>query len=210
MPQDIQSFVETLKTEGVNAGQKAAEQIVAQGKGQAEEILAQAKARADQIRSRAEADAAQIQARVTSSLELAMRDAVLTLQDRLSRLLTALVSRKVEQGLSDPDTLREVLREVVSAYARESAQGKGGGEIHLPKDMHDRLVNGAIQELTAALKQQEIQTEVKAGLAKAGFQYKVRGTTVEVSTESVTSLLSEMIDPELRKILAKAAAAPNA
>jgi len=76
--------------------------------------------------------------------------------------------------------------------------------------MHDRLVNGAIQELTAALKQQEIQTEVKAGLAKAGFQYKVRGTTVEVSTESVTSLLSEMIDPELRKILAKAAAAPNA
>lgn len=210
MPQNIQSFVETLKTEGVDAGRKAAEQIVAQAKDRAEQIVAQAKADADRVRSQAEAEAAQVRARVTSSLDLAARDAVLTLQDRLSRLLTALVSRKVEQGLSDKDTLGAILREVVSAYTKDSAQGKGGGEIHLTKDMHERLVNGALQELTGALKQQEIQNEVKASLAKAGFQYKVRGTTVEVSAESVTSLLSEMLDPELRKTLAEAAGARGA
>jgi V/A-type H+-transporting ATPase subunit E len=205
MAQNIQSFVETLKTEGVDAGQKAAQQIVVQAKGQAEQIVAQAKAEADKIRNQAKAEADQVQARMTSSLELATRDAILMLQERLSRLLTALLSRKVEQGLSDEDTLSAVLREVVLAYAKTSAQGKVAGEIHLPKDMHGRLVNGALQELVRALKQQEIQTEVKASLAKAGFEYKIQGSTVEVSVESVTSLLSEMIDPELRKILASAA-----
>lgn len=210
MPTNIQSFVETLKREGVDAGQKTGQQIVAQAKVQAEQIVAQAKADADRIRSQAKEDADQVQARMNSSLELATRDAILMLQERLGRLLTALLSRRVEQGLSDSNTLSAVLREVVLAYAKAGTQGKDCGEIHLTKEMHDRLVNGALAELIQALRQQEVQTEVKASLAKAGFQYKIQGTTVEVSVESMTSLLSEMIDPELRKILAKAAGSKGA
>ncbi len=205
MPQNIQSFVETLKTEGVEAGHKAAEQIVSQARGQAEQIVNQARVEADRLRSLAKAEADQIQARMNSSLELATRDALLMLQERLGRLLTALLSRKVEQSLSDEAVLSAVLREVVPACAGTAAQGPVTGELRLPKDMHDRLVNGALAELIRALQQQEIQTQVKADLAKAGFQYKVRGSTAEVSVESVTSLLSEMIDPELRRILAQAA-----
>ena len=42
--------------------------------------------------------------------------------------------------------------------------------------------------------------------AKSGFEYKIEGSTVEVTTDSVTSLLAEMIDPDLQQFLAKAAA----
>ena len=111
-------------------------------------------------------------------------------------------------GGTEEETLATVMREVIPTYSKADAQKGPRAEIHVPEDLHNRLVTGAIRELTRALKSQDIQVEVKASLAKAGFEYKIEGSTVEVTAESVTALLSEMIDPELRAVLDKAVAAP--
>ena len=47
MPKNIEAFVETLKSEGVDAGKKAAEKIEADAQAQGDQITAQAKAKAD-------------------------------------------------------------------------------------------------------------------------------------------------------------------
>lgn len=205
MPKNIESFVETLKAEGVDAGKKAAAEIEAQARNQAEKIVAEAKTQADAKLTAAEAEAEQIKSRMNSSLELAARDTVLALRERLSQLLTGLIRQESESQLANEETLAVVMREVISAYSKAEKQKSSHAEIHVPEDMHNRLVTGAIRELTRALKSQDIQVEVKASLAKAGFEYKIEGSTVEVTTESVTALLSDIIDPALRSVLDKAA-----
>jgi len=204
MPTNIESFVETLKSEGVDAGRRAAQKIEAEAREQAQEIIAQAKRTAEGIIADAEAEAEKIQARMTSSLELATRDSILLLQEKLSQLLNALLAWEVEKNLSDEEILPNVMREVIQAYTKSATSPGASAEIHIPQDMHSRLVTGALRELTRALKNQNVQTEVKASLRKAGFEYKIEGSTVEVNADSVTALLAEMIDPELRRILDQA------
>jgi V/A-type H+/Na+-transporting ATPase subunit E len=201
MPTNIESFVETLKTEGVDAGKQAANQIKEKAKEQANQIVAEAQEQSSRIIADAEAEAKKMQERMQSSLELAARDALLMLQEKLSQLLNALLTRESERQLSDEETLASVMREIILAYAKTSAAGTVSAEIRVPQETQSRLITGALRELTRALKSQEIQADVKSSLPKAGFEYKVQGATVEVSAESVTALLMDLIDPELQQFL---------
>jgi V/A-type H+-transporting ATPase subunit E len=206
MPKNIEAFVETLKSEGVDAGKKEAQKIEAQAQEQADQIVAQAKAKADVILSEAEAEAGKVKSRMDSSLELATRDALLALKEKLSQLLTALLAREVDKALSSEDTLASVLREVIPAYAKADAKASVSAGIAVPEKLKGKLLESTLKDLVKTLKNQGIQAEVKNSLAQAGFEYKIEGSTVEVSTDSVTALLADMIDPELRHILDSAIA----
>ena len=206
MPTNIESFVAKLKTEGVDAGKQAAQEIENKANEQAEQIIAKANKNAEQIIAKANNDAQKIQERMQSSLELASRDALLLLQQKLSELLNALLAQEAKKQLSDEETLANVMREIILSHAKNSTQGPVTAEIHVPKETQSRLVTGALRELTRALKSKDIQAEVKSSLEKAGFEYKIEGCTVEISADSVTALLTDLIDPQLRKFLAQAAA----
>jgi V/A-type H+-transporting ATPase subunit E len=205
MPQNIESFVKTLESEGVDAGKKAAEKIEADAREQADKIIAEGKASAEQIIAEARAEAEKIKARMHSSLELATRDVIFMLREKLSQQLNTLLSWNVGKALNDEETLAKILRVVIPAYAKADAEKELATEINVPKDLKNGLLEGAIRELTDSLRDKNIQVNVRQNLAKAGFEYKIRGSTVEVSTESVTALLAEMIDPELQQFLEKAA-----
>ena len=204
MPTNIESFVKTLETEGIDAGKKAAQKIEAHAKQQAETIISEGKAKAEQIINQANTEAEKIKSRMNSSLELAARDAVFMLREKLSQQLTSLLQLNVEKSLSSAEVLANILREVIPAYAKAGAAGKQTNEINISANLKDTLLNSALQELKNAFTKQNTNIDVKYNLAKAGFEYKVEGSTVEISTESVTSLLSEMIDPDLQQYLAKA------
>lgn len=209
MPKNIESFVKTLESEGVDAGKRAAEKIEADAREQAEKIIAEGKATAEQIIAEAKADAEKVKARMNSSLELATRDAIFMLREKLSRQLNTLLKWNVDKALSDEDTLASILREVIPAYAKADAEKELTTEINIPKDLKSKLLDGAVRELINSLKDKNIQVDVRQNMAKAGFEYKIEGSTVEVSTESVTALLAEMIDPELQQFLEKAASAKD-
>lgn len=201
---NIESFVATLKSEGVDAGKTAAGEIEAEAREKGAQIIAAAKSEADGIVAEANGEAENLKARMDSSLELATRDTVLLLQEKLSALLSALLAQQVDQTLADQEVLANIMREVILASTQRQSTGKVKAEIHVPKETQSRLITIALRELTRALKNQDIQAEVKSSLPKSGFEYKIEGSTVVVSTDSVTALLSEMIDPELRHMLAQA------
>ena len=67
----------------------------------------------------------------------------------------------------------------------------------------------SLRELARSLNNQNVQLDISYNLAKEGFEYKIEGSTVEVSTDSVTSLLADMIDPGLQQFLEKAANAED-
>lgn len=207
MPTNIESFVKTLESEGVDAGKKAAGKIAAEAKEQAEDVIAEARKEAEEIVAQAQSEAEKVKARMNSSLELATRDAIYLLREKLGQQLKVLLEVNVEKALNDGETLSHVLREVIPLYAKAQTGNKLATEIDISKDLKSRLLENAVRELAHSLKGKNVQINSSYTLAKAGFEYKIEGSTVEVSTESVTALLSEMIDPELQQFLEKAAQA---
>jgi len=205
MPTNIESFVKTLESEGVDAGKKAAMKIEAEAREKAEKINAEAKEAAKQIIAEAEAEAEKIKVRMDSSLELAIRDTMFLLREKLGQLLQTILKLNVEKALNDEETLVQVLHEVIPAYAKANTEKKLTTEINISNNINSRLLETSLRELAHSLKNQNVQLDIGYNLAKEGFEYKIEGSTVEVSTDSVTSLLAEMIDPGLQQFLEKAA-----
>lgn len=204
MPNNIEAFVKTLESEGVDAGRKAAQKIEEDARDQAGKIIAEGKLKAEQIVNQANSEAEKIKARMNSSLELAARDAILMLRQKLTEQLKNLLEVSVNKTLREEDTLAKVLREVIPAYAKADAAERQNAQISISSDMKSRLLESTLRELQNSLKQKNVDIDVKYNLAKSGFEFKVEGSTVEVGTESVTALLAEMIDPDLREFLEKA------
>lgn len=205
MPTNIESFVRTLESEGVDAGRKAAEKIEAEAKKKAEQIISGAKETSQQIIADAQAEAEKVKTRMNSSLELAARDAVFLLREKLSQQLELILKLNVDKTLNDEETLLPVLREVIPAYAKAVTKDGLTTKVSISNDLKSRLLETALRELAHSLRDQNVQMDVDHSLAKSGFEYKIEGSTVEVSTASVTSLLTEMIDPELQQFLERAA-----
>jgi len=205
MPTNIESFVKTLESEGVDAGKKAAKKIEVEARENAGKIIAEAKEKAEKIIADAQTEAEKVQARMNSSLELATRDAILMLREKLSEQLKTVLNFNTEKALNNQETLAQVVREVIPIYAKADADNKLAAEVNVSQELKGGLLEGALGELAASLRNQNVELNVNYGLAKAGFEYKIEGSTVEVSTESVTALLAEMIDPELQKFLEKVA-----
>lgn len=209
MPTNIESFVKTLESEGVDAGKKAAMKIEAKAREKAEEITAEAKEKANQIITEAQAEAEKVKARMNSSLELAVRDTIFLLREKLSQQLKAILKSNVEKALNDEETLLNVLREVISAYAKADIENKLTTEVNISNNLKSRLLETSLRELAHSLNKQNVQLDISYNLANEGFEYKIEGSTVEVSTDSVTSLLADMIDPGLQHFLEKAANSEN-
>ena len=203
MAESIESFVKKLQSEGVDAGKQAAEKIIKEAKRDAEKILSDAKTEAEEIRTRAKTDADKELLRGQTELELAVRDALLKLRESISRALTTMLTRNIEKKLSDPDYLGEIIREVVAAYAKADAKQQSVTEINVSKKVRDRLNDNVLKDLFRNLGEEKDTMGLRATLAKAGFEYKIRGATVEVSADALSEMLAEMVSPALREIFDK-------
>jgi len=204
MPESIESFVKKLQTEGVDAGRQAAEKIKNEAMAEAEKIVGDAKKQAEEILAKAAQAAEKELARGKTELELAVRDGLLNLRETLGRVLSALLARRVEKNLSDPDYLADIVREVILAYAKADAEQQSPIEIRLPETMQDQLTEGVFDDLSRNLAEGD-SPALKASMTGVGFEYKIRGATVEVSPQSVADLLSEMVGPTLQEMIERVA-----
>jgi len=207
MAETIESFVARLQAEGVQAGEQAAKTIREEAERKAEETIAQARQQAEAILADAQRQAKQELAQAKSEMELAARDTVLSLRETLSRALKVIVAHKARGQLSDAEFLKGILHEVVMAYARQDSQGQTDIRVKVAPEMKARLTEWALGEMGRGLAASSgVSVDLKAVLRDAGFEYTVDGSTVEVTTDSVTAALSEIVGPELRKVIVQALA----
>ena len=204
MPENLETFVKKLQSDGVDAGRKAAKKIEKQAKQQAEKIIADAQNEAEKIIEKAKNDAAKKLSRGQSELTLAVRDAQLKLRESLGSALTVLLTRRIEKKLSDSDYLGEVIRAVILSYAKADAAKQRPIEINVPKKMRDETSDRILDDLSQHLKKEKDAVGLRNTLSKAGFEYKIQGATVEVSADSVSELLLEMVSPTLQEVIDKA------
>ena len=206
MADSIESFVEKLHKEGVEAGQAQAEKIAAEAREQADQILADAKKQAEHVLAEARNQAEQTLAHGRSELELAARDVFGKLRQTVTDAVSEVLRRSTAEALRDEKFLAGVIRDVVVEYARKDADRVWPIEIRLDGEKADAVMESVMAALGGQAGQAEGRVDWKGKLESAGFEYKVSGAVVEVTAESIAAVLGEMIAPRLRELIDKAVA----
>ena len=201
MPQSIESFVEKLHAEGVQAGQVDAESIREEARRQARDIIDHAQENSKQIVVEARSQAHEILARGNGELALAARDALNKLRETLAHLLQNVLAAPVAEHLQNPDFLAPLLHDIVMQYARTDSEGAWQIDVNVSADLAAQLSEWAINELRQAAKNHNAGVNLHGTLQKAGFEYKLDGATIDVTVDSVVETLTELIGPHFRKLI---------
>jgi V/A-type H+-transporting ATPase subunit E len=212
MAETIQSFVTKLQQEGVEAGEKQAEELRQQAQKDADKIIADARQQAEKIVSDAKQEAQQYVERSQTELNLAARDTVLQLRDSLSRALQSVVRAGAQETLDRVDFLGRVLHEIVTSYAQSDREGTDQIRISVKPELRDQLVDWALGEIgrdKVEETRKHIGIDLKGTLKQSGFEYTCAGATIEVTLDSVVEMLTEMVSPKLRETLDQAVEADN-
>ncbi|NLF25859.1 MAG: hypothetical protein GX589_09425 [Deltaproteobacteria bacterium] len=194
--QNIESFVEKLRNEGLESGRVGAEKILTDARKEAEEIVAAAERRAQEIINDGEGKARALLEQGRGELALATRDALSKLQQTVQKLIGSLLKAPIEQQLNDPNFVQVVLREVILQYARADAHGRSVTAINVPEQMLQKLNQAVMAELASVDK-------IKGGLNEAGFEYTFENGTVQVTASSVAEVLSGLVGPHIREVMEK-------
>lgn len=204
MTQTLESFIEKLRAEGVEAGRKAAEEIRREAQQQADQLLRDAEAKARQIVEAAEAEGRRILARTQTDLKLAARDTVARLRDALNQAVIRVLSQAVGRKLQDADFLADLIREIARQYAEADAAGQAVLRVNVPESMRQRLTHWAIATFHQEGRKGGISLELAGALSNAGFEYRVTEGTIEITPESVVQVLSEIVTSELHELIGAA------
>lgn len=202
MAHTVESFVETLRADGVEAGRRAAEKIRRDAQQQAEQSVREAEAKARQILEDAERQREMTLERTRTDLELAARDTVAQLRNVLSQAINRLLTRAASTTLDDNGFLKELIRDVASAYAKADATGEQMIDLNVAEPMKHKLADWALSLLHKGGEGQKLSLELHGALSTAGFEYKLDGGTVEVTPESVVQVLSQIVTPQLQELIA--------
>jgi V/A-type H+-transporting ATPase subunit E len=200
----LESFIDTLRTDGVEAGQKAAEEIRREAEKEAEQSTRDAEAKAKQIVEAAEEQRRQTLARTQTDLDLAARDTVTRLHEALSQAITRILTQAVTKKLEDSDFLAGLIQDIATQYAQADAVGNDTITVNVSAPMRQKLTHWAIETFHKPAEKLKPSVELHGALSTAGFEYRVSGGTIEMTPESVVQVLSEIVTPELRKLLAPA------
>ena len=191
----LDSLIEKIKADGVDAANKQAEEIIAAAKKEADDIVKKAKDKADQYQKNAETEAEAYQKNAEIAIQQAARDTVLVLKEKITAILEQALLTDVDKAL-DKDFLKELIVKVAEVWAKD-------------EDV-EVLVNGVdVDALTAQLKNalsKNIKGTVEVKLDKKiahGFRIGKKGENLfyDFTDESILEALRDFLNPKLAEIL---------
>jgi len=208
MTESVESFVAKLQQEGIQAGQDAADKLLADANEEAGKIVAQAEAKAGKIIETAEAEAATTLEKSQTDLRLAARDTALRLREALTRAVRTVLAAGAEQPLSDAEFVKTLLHDIVMQYVQADLDGRILIKIDVAPEMQHQLTQWALAHLHEKADRGDVSLDLKGTLGEAGFEYEIEGANIEVTLASVVDALSELVNPNLREMLNQAMAQP--
>jgi V/A-type H+-transporting ATPase subunit E len=205
MAETLKSFIDKLQSDGVVAGEQKARKIQAEAEEKARQIISQAQEQAKKIVEDAQRERESIQSKTRTELELAARDTVNRLQETLTKGLQGVMTVAVQEKLGDVDFVGKMLLEIVNQYVGADAQGSAIITINVSEELKHKLAEWAIATFHKSPEFQEKRkfVDLQGTLKKAGFEYRMAGGTVEVTTESTVETLMDLVGPEVRELLSK-------
>jgi V/A-type H+/Na+-transporting ATPase subunit E len=191
----LDSLIEKIKADGVDAANKQAEEIITSAKKEADDIIKKAREKADQYQKNAETESKAYQKNAEVAINQAARDTVLVLKEKITVILEQALLTDVDKTM-DKDFLKELIIKVAEVWAKD-------GDVQV-------LVNGVdVDDLTAELKSalsSSIKNTVEVKLDKKithGFRIGKKGENLfyDFTDESVLEALKVFLNPKLAEIL---------
>ena len=192
-------FIKRIKTEGVDEATRLGDEIVAEARKKADEIVTAAKEEAQSILASADGDIKEREAQSKRSIDMALRDALLQLQNSMEGLLDGIVKKEFGDAVKG-EALERVLLKVVEAW-KKNPDAEAGIEVLLSEKEMESLSRGFMASLKKMLKE-GVELKVHPGI-KAGFRVAEKEGSMhyDFTDEAISELLSRYLKEELRAVL---------
>ena len=194
MAEELQSLIEKINRDGVEKAAAEAAKIVSAAKDEAAAIVKSAKDEAAKFAADAKADAEASAERAKETLRQAARDAVISVEGAVTRLLEKVLAADVDAALSNPETAAGIAAEAVKDIV---ATGEISASSKIADSLRARLA--AKTNLTVTI-DETIGT---------GFTVKLDGGRVEhyFTGTTVAGELAKRLRPDLAAIMRETATA---
>lgn len=202
MDQNLQSLIERIQREGIEAAEKEVSRVVGEAHSQAEAIVRAAEEKGSLIRRKAEEDGNKFLQRGIDSLEHASRDMLLEIVVRIEEIFTGIIEDNVSESLNE-----EFMRHLITKMIDHFVTGQGGRSVEVfvnPEEAEAlmRYVHASYGADIAGKATMTADGEVfrgfKVGIAN-GKAY------LDFTYEALAETLSSFLRPQLAEILNKAA-----
>jgi V/A-type H+-transporting ATPase subunit E len=216
--QGIETLIDRLKEDGVNAGREEAEKIVQAAQEKANTLLNNAQAKAKQILDEASQRIQQEQKAAEDALYLAAKNMRLELRQNLIDRFTEEVRHLVHKELDNEEMIRQLITLIACNTAEQARAFKAQKiEIQLPEKVldfndirqnPDLMNNDPLKALVQSLMQQMLKEGMDVVVnpgAKNLIGIKVHLLNEEIvldlSEDAVSSLLVKHMQPRFRALL---------
>jgi V/A-type H+-transporting ATPase subunit E len=197
----IQKICDAIRKETLEPAKQEAREIIENAHLQASEIVQEAKEAAAAMKKEALNEIAERQKVFESSLNLACRQGIESLKQKIERDLFA----KELTELVDKEMVRpEIIAELIQSFMR-SLEDQGieeDFEVLIPKSISPRSINGLLaQGILDRLKKHSVELGDFHGGVK--IRMKGRDITIDISEEVVRELIANYIRRDLRDLVFK-------
>jgi len=201
----LQELIETLKRQGVESGEKAAQEIVESARKQAEGVVAQARAEAASIVAQAKEESEKETKRLQSSMEIAASQFINYLKGLIGEhLLTLPLKKEIEGAMSDTAFMKTLMTRFVETYAANPEQETI--QLLLPKGAEKQLMASAMEIMSRhyakGSKGEQLVLSLEAQDIKLGFQVSKKDGHVRLdfSDDAFLSLFLRFLSPQFRNL----------
>jgi V/A-type H+-transporting ATPase subunit E len=195
MDAKLDTLIEKLKTEGVEAARHQSDDIIDKAKKDAEQIVKKAKTDADSLVNQAEIKAQEFQRNSEAAIQQASRDMVLVLKEKIINLFNKTLITKVEKSLSE-DFIKSLISKIAEQIKPDSMVG-----IQISDSDKSDLMLALQSGLKDTLKN---DFEIKvSNRINNGFRIGIKDEDVyyDFTDESIASSLLEFLNPTLQKLV---------
>jgi len=212
----VDELIARLREEGVAAGRKEADEILADARHEARRLLDTANAEARICRENARKEAEAYQAAGEEALRTAMRDMVLEMKNTLSDGFSADVKRLVSHQLQDPELLKQMILEVTGRVRDDAGVDEETAvAVVLPEAVigldelrrnPEAIAGGPLTDFVFGLTREMLQDgvtfstsdDVTAGIR---VQLQDKNLILDLTERAIAALLLAHLQPRFRAIL---------
>ena len=192
----VDSLIDRLREDGIAQGRTQAEALITEAKKQASDIVASAQQQADSILVKAKDEAGKLKAAGENAIALAMRDTILSLEDRIVKDFRNTLLHLVKGQLADPAFLQRLILEVASKAAPAATAQRV--ELLLPGEIV------SLEDLQLKPEQAAPGTLMRFVLSMGGGMLR-EGMTFGVSTDGESGIRVCLVDQDVRIDLTESA-----
>ena len=210
----VETLIQRLREEGVNEGRNEAEKLLSDAETRAKWVVSQAREEAARILKSARDDAQRQKTATEEAMQVAARDALLSVKTDLTHQFAYKVRRLVAENVSKEDLLQKMILEVVGLM-RGEIDGNEPAEVILPRDVvgvedlrrrPEELREGSLSKFVLAEAGDMVREGVRFGVSEddeGGLRISLKGgdLTLDLTDKAVADLILQHLQPRFRALL---------